>query len=104
LSDSSRKHESKGRRRTQASAERVEKRHHIRAGEFKAVCLGLMDRVRERGEEYVITKHGKPVAKLAPITDTDLEPFVGRSRGVIQVSPAALLAPLEADWEPGADL
>ena len=37
------------------------------AGEFKAQCLALMDRVRERGEEYVITKRGEPVAKLVPV-------------------------------------
>lgn len=39
----------------------------ITATEFKARCLELMDRVRERGEAYVITKRGRQVAKLAPI-------------------------------------
>jgi prevent-host-death family protein len=39
------------------------------AAEFKAKCLKLMDRVRETGAEYVITKHGKPVAKLVPYTE-----------------------------------
>ena len=38
----------------------------ISATEFKARCLELMDRVRERGEVYVITKRGRRVAKLAP--------------------------------------
>ena len=36
------------------------------AAEFKARCLELMDRVREERVEYVVTKHGKPVAKLVP--------------------------------------
>ncbi|HSB60317.1 MAG TPA: type II toxin-antitoxin system Phd/YefM family antitoxin [Vicinamibacteria bacterium] len=39
---------------------------HIPATEFKAKCLELMDRVAERRETYVITKRGKPVAKLVP--------------------------------------
>ena len=39
----------------------------ITATEFKARCLELMDRVRERGETYVITKRNKPVAKLTPL-------------------------------------
>ncbi len=39
----------------------------ITATEFKARCLELMDRVRERGETYVITKRRRRVAKLAPI-------------------------------------
>ncbi len=36
------------------------------AAEFKATCLELMDRVRETGTEYIVTKHGTPVAKLVP--------------------------------------
>lgn len=38
----------------------------VAATEFKARCLELMDRVAERRETYVITKRGKPVAKLVP--------------------------------------
>ena len=36
----------------------------IKASEFKATCLKLMDEVAETGEEIVITKNGQPVAKL----------------------------------------
>jgi antitoxin (DNA-binding transcriptional repressor) of toxin-antitoxin stability system len=32
----------------------------------EARCLELMDRVREAGAEYTITKHGRPVARLVP--------------------------------------
>jgi prevent-host-death family protein len=38
----------------------------VPATEFKARCLELMDRVAEGRETYVITKRGKPVAKLVP--------------------------------------
>ncbi len=38
----------------------------VPATEFKAKCLELMDRVAEGRETYVITKHGKAVAKLVP--------------------------------------
>ena len=38
----------------------------IPAGEFKTHCLQLMDKVKLQREEIVITKHGKPVAKLVP--------------------------------------
>ena len=38
----------------------------ITASEFKAKCLKLMDEVADSGEEIVITKNGKPVAKLTP--------------------------------------
>lgn len=36
----------------------------ISATEFKAKCLGLLDRVHQTGETLEITKHGKPVARL----------------------------------------
>jgi prevent-host-death family protein len=42
------------------------------AGSFKTNCLAVMDEVRAKRETVVITKHGKPVAKLVPITtETD---------------------------------
>lgn len=37
---------------------------NVPAAKFKATCLELMDRVATTGEAIVITKHGKPVAKL----------------------------------------
>jgi prevent-host-death family protein len=54
----------------------------VGATEFKARCLELMDRVAERRESYVITKRGKPVAKLAPLDRADDEPLFGRLRGL----------------------
>lgn len=38
----------------------------VPATKFKAQCLELMDRVAEERKTYVITKRGKPVAKLVP--------------------------------------
>jgi prevent-host-death family protein len=37
------------------------------AGAFKAKCLAVMDEVQAKRETVVITKRGKPVAKLVPI-------------------------------------
>ncbi len=42
----------------------------IPATEFKATCLALLDRVADRRESFVITKRGKPVAKLVPLVAT----------------------------------
>jgi prevent-host-death family protein len=36
------------------------------AGVFKTNCLAIMDEVQAKHETIVITKHGKPVAKLVP--------------------------------------
>ena len=39
----------------------------IPAGKFKAECLKIMDEVQELRREVLITKYGKPVAKLVPV-------------------------------------
>jgi prevent-host-death family protein len=42
------------------------------AGSFKANCLAVMDEVQAKRETVIITKHGKPVAKLVPLNaETD---------------------------------
>ena len=38
----------------------------VKASEFKAKCLALMDEVARTGEHFVITKNGQPVAELGP--------------------------------------
>ncbi len=76
----------------------------VPAARFKAQCLALMDRVGRTGEEIIITKHGRPVAKLVPVTPRGpgRRPLFGRSRGVIQIV-GDIVAPIGPDWEPGAD-
>ena len=37
------------------------------AGKFKVHCLAVMDEVQFKREAVVITKRGKPVAKLVPV-------------------------------------
>ncbi len=39
----------------------------IAAGKFKAQCLALMDEVQAKREEIVVTKNGRPVAKMVPL-------------------------------------
>jgi prevent-host-death family protein len=53
------------------------------AADFKAKCLELMDRVRETGVEYVVTKHGKPVAKLVPFKENARPSFFGSLKGSV---------------------
>ena len=62
------------------------------AGKFKTNCLAVMDEVQAKRVTVVITKHGKPVAKLVPVEpqDDDIFDFLagkGRITGDV-VSPA----------------
>lgn len=60
------------------------RRKEIAAGEFKARCLQLMDEVDRDGIEVVITKRGRPVAKLVPIRTEKQSPR-GWMRGTVQI-------------------
>jgi prevent-host-death family protein len=54
----------------------------VPAAEFKAKCLALIDRVRERGEPITITKRGRVVARLVPAGDEEERPWLAlRGRG-----------------------
>ena len=53
----------------------------VGSAEFKARCLELVDHVRETSAEYVVTRHGVPVAKLGPVTKTTSSAFVGSMTG-----------------------
>lgn len=37
------------------------------AGQFKTHCLAVIDEVNAKHEAVIITKHGKPMAKLVPV-------------------------------------
>lgn len=50
------------------------------AGSFKAKCLAVMDEVQAKREAVIITKHGKPVAKLVPV-DTETDEIFGFLKG-----------------------
>jgi prevent-host-death family protein len=74
----------------------------IAAAEFKARCLTLMDVVQSTRELVVITKRGKPVAKLVPM-DRAKDDFIGSLKGVFRVvgdieSPAVPPEDWETSW------
>lgn len=58
---------------------------YVSAAEFKAKCLKIMDDVQTNRAEVVITKHGKPVARLVPIEAPQARVF-GRMRGSVSIT------------------
>ena len=69
----------------------------IPAGEFKTHCLKLMDQVRDKHTEIVITKRGKPVAKLVPVEDTVPDIF-GCMKGTVTIH-GDIVAPTGEQWD-----
>ncbi len=67
----------------------------IPAGRFKAECLALLDDVAQSNVEIVVTKRGRPVARVVPV-----EPAPSlRGSVAYRTDEAALLAPIEAGWD-----
>ena len=69
----------------------------IKASEFKAKCLQLMDEVAATGEEIVITKHGRPVSRLTPYREKPKSWF-GIDRGKIVIL-GDIMEPIDVEWE-----
>jgi prevent-host-death family protein len=69
----------------------------IPAGEFKAHCLKLMDEVRDNRTSIVITKHGKPVAKLVPFED-EAPSLYGYLQNSVTVK-GDITVPVDTVWE-----
>lgn len=69
----------------------------VKASEFKAKCLKLMDEVAASGEELVITKHGRPVTRLVPYR-TKPETLFGIDRGRFEIV-GEVGDPIEVEWE-----
>lgn len=56
----------------------------VKAAEFKAKCLDLMDQVAATGNPVTITKRGKPVARLVPVQKRPKSLF-GALKGHIRI-------------------
>ncbi|MGH8201738.1 MAG: type II toxin-antitoxin system Phd/YefM family antitoxin [Steroidobacteraceae bacterium] len=68
----------------------------IPAAQFKAECLKLMDQVAKTREPIVITKHGRPVAQLAPVS-TEPESLFGYMKDTLKIT-GDVIAPIDVDW------
>ncbi|MFT7674998.1 MAG: prevent-host-death family protein [Gammaproteobacteria bacterium] len=68
----------------------------IKASEFKAKCLHLMDVVNETNEEIIITKNGKPVSRLLPYREKTGSLF-GLDTAHIS-SQDDLIEPIDEQW------
>lgn len=70
---------------------------HIAAADFEAKCLRLMDEVAKERRAIVITKQGKPVAKLVPVEEQPTDRF-GRMAGSLKIC-GVIIGPIEdAGW------
>ena len=70
----------------------------IPAGEFKEKCLKIMNQVKNYHEEIIITKHGKPVAKLVPVEEKKAKQVFGFLKGTVIIH-EDITKHLDEKWE-----
>jgi prevent-host-death family protein len=74
------------------------KRETIAAGKFKATCLGLLDEVQRERKEIVITKRGKPVARIVPIEAEKIPNLFGRMKNSGMIL-GDIISPIGEIWD-----
>jgi prevent-host-death family protein len=75
----------------------MDNNRYVAAAEFKANCLRLMDEVAQQHQPIIITKRGKPVAKLVPIEQEPIDLF-GYMAGTAKIC-GDIISPIEdAGW------
>lgn len=73
------------------------KSKEVPASAFKDSCLRLIDRVSQTREEIVVTKYGRPVAKLVAFEEGIAQLF-GHLAGSLTIQ-GDVVAPVEAEWD-----
>ena len=69
----------------------------MKASEFKAKCLEVMDDVARTGDSVVVTKRGKPVAKLCPI-EAPRKTLFGFMKGRVEIL-GDIISPIDVEWD-----
>ena len=69
----------------------------IGAGKFKAQCLALLDKVSKEHETIVVTKRGKPVAKVIPMIEAKRDLREQLKGSVLKEKD--LISPISVEWK-----
>ena len=57
----------------------------INVVQFRANCFRILDEVQQQHKEVIITKRGKPIAKLVHVVqEKDKDPLLGAMPGVVE--------------------
>ena len=70
----------------------------IGVSDFRRRCLELLESVRSEGMELVITKHGRPVARITPMS-SDAMPLRGMMRGKLTLNGDIVEVDWSEEWE-----
>jgi prevent-host-death family protein len=66
----------------------------IPAGEFKTHCLQLLDEVARTGSSFIVTKRGRPVARVTPLAGQEPASLAGSI-----LEEGDLISPIGETWD-----
>jgi prevent-host-death family protein len=75
--------------------------HEVSISEFKAKCIGLLEQVRKTKQPLRVTRHGKPVAEVVPVSEpVDRAQMIASMQGSGETL-GDIISPAndEDDWE-----
>jgi prevent-host-death family protein len=70
----------------------------VPVSKFKAHCLKLMDDVGQRKVAIVVTKRGKPIARVEAIKPRRRKPLFGSLKGSVTIL-GDITAPIDEEWD-----
>jgi prevent-host-death family protein len=70
----------------------------MKASEFKAKCLAIMDEVAETGRAVVVTKNGKPLVELVPHKPKSKRGPLGIWKGKVKIK-GDIISPIDVEWD-----
>ena len=67
--------------------------------EFKAKCIAILKEAQRTREPVIVTRRGKPLARIEPILEDASRRQLGALRGRIQIRGDIVRTGSEQDWE-----
>jgi len=70
----------------------------IAAAEFKAKCLKIMKHINDYHEEVIVTKHGKPMVRIVPVSQAPSASLFGYMKNSVNIV-GDIVKPIDEAWD-----
>lgn len=74
----------------------------VKASDFKAKCVALLDEVARTGDTIVVTKNGRPIVEIVPHR-AKKRGALGVWKGQVEII-GDIVSPIYAEWAHGIDV
>ena len=69
---------------------------------FKAQCIALLREAQRTAEPIIVTRRGRPLARIEPVREPVPRRRLGKLRGRMRIKGDIVHADFSADWEAGS--